>query len=47
MDTVQDFEDLLELLERLEVRYLIIDHARHQDDARVLRMVRERRDQEE
>lgn len=24
MDTVQDFEDLLELLERFEVRYLII-----------------------
>lgn len=50
METVRDFEDLLELLERFEVRYLIIgglaffiDDPRHQEDARVLRIVRERR----
>jgi hypothetical protein len=55
LDTVQDFEDLLELLERFEVRYLIIgglafifhDDPRHREDARVLRMVRERRGQNE
>lgn len=54
MDTVQDFEDLLELFERharaswIDLDSLIeiksrIDHPRHQEDVRVLRMVRERR----
>jgi hypothetical protein len=46
VDAIQDFEDLLELLDRHGVRYLIkerIDHPRHQEDARVLRLVLERR----
>ena len=47
MDTVHDFEDMLELLDRHGVRYLIaiksrIDHPRHQEDVRILRLVRDR-----
>jgi hypothetical protein len=46
MDAIQDFEDMLQLLDKHEVRNLIIggiDNPRHQEDARVLREVKKRR----
>lgn len=48
METIQDFEDMLVLLEKYKVRYLIsiknrIDHPRHREDVRVLREVQKRR----
>jgi hypothetical protein len=58
LDTVRDFEDLLDLFERharacwIDLDSLIeiksrIDHPRHREDVRVLRMVRERRERGE
>ena len=49
MDAIHDFEDMPALLDRHRVRYLIIgglafiDHPRHREDVRILRLVRDRR----